>query len=127
MSYTQLTKRESQVMDILWKHDKKMSANDIKLASDGLSIYTISQVLQYLLSIGYVEVTGIGKNKKSIARLYSPCISESEYVSSFIKKETCEEIAVHYIQNSNDISEITKLEQLIEKKKKELAGKLYEF
>ena len=117
MSYTQLTKRESQVMDILWKHDKKMSANDIKLASDGLSIYTISQVLQYLLSIGYVE------NKKSIARLYSPCISESEYVSSFIKKETCEEIAVHYIQNSNDISEITKLEQLIEKKKKELAGK----
>ena len=121
MSYTQLTKRESQVMDILWKHDQKMSANDIKLASDGLSIYTISQVLQYLLSIGYVEVTGIGKNKKSIARLYSPCISES--VSSFIKKETCEEIAVHYIQNSNDISEITKLEQLIEKKKKELAGK----
>ena len=54
MSYTQLTKRESQVMDILWKHDQKMSANDIKLASDGLSIYTISQVLQYLLSIGYI-------------------------------------------------------------------------
>ena len=115
MNYTQLTKRESQIMTILWNHDQEMSANDIKLASDGLSIYTISQALQYLLSIGYVEVTGIGKNKKSIARLYSPCISESDYVSSFIKKETFEEIAVHYVQSSNDIDEITKLEHLIEK------------
>ena len=113
MNYTQLTKRESQIMTILWNHDQEMSANDIKLASDGLSIYTISQALQYLLSIGYVEVTGIGKNKKSIARLYSP----------FIKKETFEEIAVHYVQSSNDIDEITKLEHLIEKKKKELTGK----
>lgn len=50
-------------MTILWNHDQEMSANDIKLASDGLSIYTISQALQYLLSIGYVEVTGIGKIK----------------------------------------------------------------
>ena len=123
MNYTQLTKRESQIMTILWTHDQEMSANDIKLASNGLSIYTISHALQYLLSIGYVEVTGIGKNKKSIARLYSPCISESDYVSSFIKKETFEEIAVHYVQSSNDIDEITKLEHLIEKKKKELTGK----
>ena len=123
MNYTQLTKRENQVMDILWKHNHEMSANDIKLASDGLSIYTISQVLQYLLSIGYVEVTGIGKNKKSIARLYSPCISESEYISSFIKKETFEQITVQYIQNSDDIDEIKRLELLIEHKKKELDGK----
>lgn len=66
MNYTQLTKRESQIMTILWNHDQEMSANDIKLASDGLSIYTISQALQYLLSIGYVEVTGIGKNKNRL-------------------------------------------------------------
>lgn len=63
------------------------------------------------------------KNNYLIARLYSPCISESDYVSSFIKKETFEEIAVHYVQSSNDIDEITKLEHLIEKKKKELTGK----
>ena len=50
-------------------------------------------------------------------------VDESDYVSSFIKKETFEEIAVHYVQSSNDIDEITKLEHLIEKKKKELTGK----
>ena len=123
MNYIQLTKRENQVMDILWKYKKDMSANDIKIVSDGLSIYTISQALQYLLSIGYVEIAGIGKNKKSIARLYRPCISESEYISLFIKKETFEEIAVNYIQNNDNLEEISKLEALIEQRKKELSGK----
>ena len=39
------------------------------------------------------------------------------------KKETFVEITLHYIQNSNDIVEIIKLEHLIEKNKKELAGR----
>ena len=33
MKYIQFTKKENEVMDILWKHDVAMSANDIKLAS----------------------------------------------------------------------------------------------
>lgn len=123
MKYIQLTKRESQIMDILWSHNHQMSANDIRLASDGLSIYTISQVLQYLLSIGYVEVTGIGKNKKSIARLYSPSVSESEYISSFIKKDTFRQLAINFIQNNDDLESIEKLENLIAQRKKELEGK----
>ena len=36
-----LTKRESDIMEILWKNENDMSANDILLASDGMSIYTI--------------------------------------------------------------------------------------
>ena len=111
-------------MDILWKENHKMSANEIAQTTEGLSIYTVSQVLQHLLSIGYVKVSGIGKNKKSIARLYSPCISESEYISSFIKKETFEELTLHFIQNNDDLESIIKLEKLIEQKKKELNQKV---
>lgn len=33
MKYIQFTKKENEIMDILWKHDIAMSANDIKLAS----------------------------------------------------------------------------------------------
>lgn len=33
MKYIQFTKKENEIMDILWKHDVAMSANDIKLAS----------------------------------------------------------------------------------------------
>ena len=34
MKYIQFTKKENEVMDILWKHDVAMSANDIKLAPE---------------------------------------------------------------------------------------------
>lgn len=46
MKYIQFTKKENEDMDILWKHDIAMSANDIKLASKNLSINTIQQTLQ---------------------------------------------------------------------------------
>lgn len=46
MKYIQFTKKENEIMDILWKHDVAMSANDIKLASKNLSINTIQQTLQ---------------------------------------------------------------------------------
>lgn len=36
MKYIQFTKKENEIMDILWKHDIAMSANDIKLASKNL-------------------------------------------------------------------------------------------
>ena len=53
MKYIQFTKKENEIMDILWKHDVAMSANDIKLASKDLSINTIQQTLQKLLEIKY--------------------------------------------------------------------------
>ena len=52
MKYIQFTKKENEIMDILWKHDVAMSANDIKLASKDLSINTIQQTLQKL---GYLN------------------------------------------------------------------------
>lgn len=45
----------------LVSNDNERSANGIRLASDELSIFTISQILQYLLSI---------------SRLFRPCIFE---------------------------------------------------
>ena len=81
MKYIQFTKKENEIMDILWKHDVAMSANDIKLASKNLSINTIQQTLQKLLEIKYIKVAGIGQNKKAITRLYRPAISDAQYVN----------------------------------------------
>ena len=49
MKYIQFTKKENEIMDVLWKHDVAMSANDIKLASKDLSINTIQQTLQKII------------------------------------------------------------------------------
>ena len=120
MKYIQFTKKENEIMDILWKHDIAMSANDIKLASKNLSINTIQQTLQKLLEIKYIKVSGIGQNKKAITRLYKPVISEAEYVNSFIGEDTRAKISAYFVEHTNDLEMIEQLKNLIQEKEKEL-------
>lgn len=95
MKYIQFTKKENEIMDILWKHDIAMSANDIKLA-------------------------GIGQNKKAITRLYRPVISEAQYVNSFIGEDTRAKISAYFVEHTNDLEMIEQLKKLIQEKEKEL-------
>lgn len=124
MKYIQFTKKENEIMDILWKHDIAMSANDIKLASKNLSINTIQQALQKLLEIKYIikyiKVAGIGQNKKAITRLYRPVISEAQYVNSFIGEDTRAKISAYFVEHTNDLEMIEQLKKLIQEKEKEL-------
>ena len=120
MKYIQFTKKENEVMDILWKHDVAMSANDIKLASKNLSINTIQRTLQKLLEIKYIKVAGIGQNKKAITRLYRPVISEAEYVNSFIGEDTRAKISAYFVEHTDDLEMIEQLKNLIQEKEKEL-------
>ncbi|MEJ8738556.1 hypothetical protein WKT02_13995 [Erysipelotrichaceae bacterium HCN-30851] len=41
MIFSKLTKRENEIMEILWNNDKEMSATDIMNASNGISLNTI--------------------------------------------------------------------------------------
>ena len=120
MKYIQFTKKENEIMDILWKNNNAMSANDIKEASNGLSINTIQQTLQKLLGIDYIKVDGIGQNKKAITRLYKPMISEAQYVNSFIGNDTRAKISVYFVKNTKDFETIQQLKKLILEKEKEL-------
>lgn len=123
MKYIQFTKKENEIMDILWKHDVAMSANDIKLASKNLSINTIQQALQKLLEIKYIKVAGIGQNKKAITRLYRPVISEAQYVNyvnSFIGEDTRAKISAYFVEHTDDLEMIEQLKKLIQEKEKEL-------
>lgn len=120
MKYIQFTKKENEIMDILWKHDVAMSANDIKLASKNLSINTIQQTLQKLLEIKYIKVAGIGQNKKAITRLYRPVISEAQYVNSFIGEDTRAKISAYFVEHTDDLEMIEQLKKLIQEKEKEL-------
>ena len=110
MKYIQFTKKENEVMDILWKHDIAMSAN----------INTIQQTLQKLLEIKYIKVAGIGQNKKAITRLYRPVISEAQYVNSFIGEDTRAKISAYFVEHTNDLEMIEQLKKLIQEKEKEL-------
>ena len=118
MSYAKLTKRESEIMEILWDNNNAMSANDIMISSNNISLATIQQSLQKLLKMNYVYVSGIGKNKKAITRLYRPSISEADYISSFINQSTSLKIASNFIEQTEDDEILEELSKLIEKKRK---------
>ena len=118
MSYAKLTKRESEIMEILWDNNNAMSANDIMISSNNISLATIQQSLQKLLKMNYVYVSGIGKNKKAITRLYCPSISEADYISSFITQSTSLKIASNFIEQTEDDEILEELSKLIEKKRK---------
>lgn len=109
-------------MDILWNSAIDLSANDICTLAGNVSIYTIQQVLQRLLKMGYVKVSGIGYNKTSITRKYEPTISQANYIAEYINKQTSYQLASNFIKSSNDISSLNELEELIKEKKKELKG-----
>ena len=118
MSYAKLTKRESEIMEILWDNNNAMSANDIMISSNNISLATIQQSLQKLLKMNYVYVSRIGKNKKAITRLYRPSISEADYISSFITQSTSLKIASNFIEQTEDDEILEELSKLIEKKRK---------
>ena len=118
MSYAKLTKRESEIMEILWDNNNAMSANDIMISSNNISLATIQQSLQKLLKMNYVYVSGIGKNKKAITRLYRPSISEADYISSFITQSTSLITASNFIEQTEDDEILEELSKLIEKKRK---------
>ena len=89
-----------------------------------MSVYSVQQVLQRLLSMKFLKVTGIKQNKKAYARQYVANIRESEYISSFINnKETEIQLAIHFIKHNNDLETLLKLEELIKQKREELENK----
>lgn len=109
-------------MDILWNNEVDLSANEICTLADDVSIYTIQQVLQRLLKMGYVEVSGIGYNKTSITRKYKPSFSQADYITKYVNKQTSYQLASNFIKSSNDISSLDELEELIKEKRKSLKG-----
>lgn len=117
MIMIQLTKKERSVMDILWDSHIEMSASEIRETSnEELSIYTIQQALRHLLEIRFIEVYDIAFNNKSLTRKYKPLVSQAEYVDSFINNDTRLQLASNFVNNTDDLKELEKLQKLIEKK-----------
>ena len=81
-SMIKLTKKENEIMEIIWNMEKPLTAAEIQTKTD-MSIYSVQQVLLRLLTKKFVSVVGIKQNKKAFARQYEAIISEADYISAF--------------------------------------------
>lgn len=113
----QLTKREGQIMNVLWNSQEPLSAHDILVAQPDLSRNTIQIVLKKLQSLGFIEVAGFSYNKNALTRTFKPVIAQSEYISRTLARKTSFELAKLFIEKSSR-QELEILMDLIERKRR---------
>lgn len=116
-----LTKRETQIMNVLWKSSKPMSAFDILMASPDLSRNTIQIVLKKLQATGFIEVAGVSYHKNALTRVFQPIISQSEYMEESLSDSAAYDLAKSFVQATKDVRSLDELTQLIQERKEYLA------
>ena len=74
-----LSKRQLDVMKVLWDHSSPMVASDIVNGSPALNINTVQSCLKVLLKEELIEVADIVYRGTVLSRSYRPLISRDEY------------------------------------------------
>ena len=115
------TKKESQVMDILWSEGKPLTAREISDRISEMSVYSVQQVLSRLLEGNIIQVAGITHNRNAIARQYEPSMQEADYLASIANsRETCRLFAQNFGDAGASLEELNELEARIRTRIREL-------
>lgn len=80
-----LSKRQLDVMKVLWDHSSPMVASDIVNGSPALNINTVQSCLKVLLKENLIEVADIVYSGTVLSRSYRPLISRDEYFNTEYK------------------------------------------
>lgn len=119
------TKKQLDVMKVLWESDAPLIASDIAKKDDALNINTVQACLRSLIADHSIKVADIVYSGTVLTRSYTPVISRDEYFGS-----TCTDILgdgqksaliASLIDAETDPDELAHLEEMIAKRKFELA------
>ena len=119
-----LTRKELEVMEILWANDRPLTASDIK-EKHTVNPNTVDACLRTLLKKEMIKVADIVYSNTVLCRSYTPVLTRDEYWASCYRqsagdKNTTQLIA-RFIDETDDLEEISELEDLLLKKKNELS------
>lgn len=122
-----LTKSEMEIMNVLWKADRPLTRSDIlELSTDKTwKDNSIHILLNGMLKKDAIGEAGFARSGKVWGRLYAPKVSIDEYYAENIFSQTSvRELPLLFsalINNSEVTLElIEELEQILQKRKKEL-------
>lgn len=115
-----LTRRELDVLNILWESSKPITAKEIVELNPSLSINTVQAVLKHLLKKEYIKVGDIVYSGTVLARGYSAVLDVNEYMAEQLmqgissKRLSVEGIMAALLRyDQNDEKTIEKLEELL--------------
>ena len=121
-----LSRRELDVMNVLWAEGKPLIASDIPERQPELSINTVQSVLKKLLQRGFIEVADIVQSGTVLSRSYVPVIKPEEYAVKYVKSEIypfdkiisrMRYLNALFDSEENDEKLIEELERFIQEKK----------
>lgn len=126
-----LTKKEIDVMTILWESDTPLVASEITKKDESLNINTVQAVIRKLLNKKYIEVANIVYSGTVLTRSYRPTLSKNELtVQRFIgqlqenNKVSIPNLVTTLLKHEKNEQEVIKeLETLLEERKKLLNQK----
>lgn len=119
-----LTKRQEDVMNILWDAKEPIIASEIVKTGTDLNINTVQAALRSLIKKNYIEVAEIVYSGTVLTRSYRAIVKREEVpneTANEIRKALREEdVFARYINEFDDPILLAKLETIIEAKRKEL-------
>lgn len=126
-----LTKREMDVMTILWESNTPLVASEITKMDDSLNINTVQAVIRKLLDKKYIEVADIVYSGTVLTRSYRPTLSKKEMtVQRFIGQfQENDKVSIPNLvttllkHEKNEQKVIEELEAMLEERKKMLNQK----
>lgn len=126
-----LSKRELDVMNILWGEGKPLIASEIPSRQPGLSVNTVQSVLKKLLERDFIKVAEIVQSGTVLSRSYVPNITPEEYavtyvtsqIHSFDKIVSDSRFFISLFHDvKNDESLVEELEKFIQERKSKEGG-----
>lgn len=110
-------------MKILWDAEKPMIASEIVRSREDLNINTVQAVLRSLIKKQYIKVADIVYSGTVLTRSYVPIVDRKEYpddieegIRNTLKSQ---ETFSCYINEIDDIQILSRLEDVIKKRKKD--------
>lgn len=119
-----ITKKQLEIMKILWSSDKPLIASEILKGNDSLNINTVQACLRALVNKQFIKVADIVYSGTVLTRSYTPLVSREDFLETacqdIIGKAKVSSLIASLIDTETNLSELEELEKLIEQKKEEL-------
>lgn len=119
-----ITKKQLEIMKILWSSDKPLIASEILKRNDSLNINTVQACLRALVNKQFIKVADIVYSGTVLTRSYTPLVSREDFLGTacqdIIGKAKVSSLIASLIDTETNLSELEELEKLIEQKKEEL-------
>lgn len=122
-----ITKKQLEVMKILWSSDKPLIASEILKRNDSLNINTVQACLRALVNKQFIKVADIVYSGTVLTRSYTPIVTQDEYLDfayqDIVGKGKASSLIASLIDSETSPEELDLIEKMIQQKKQELTGR----